>query len=133
MIESINKEIAQSRTFLITTHESPDGDAVGSTLALASYLLGLGKEVTLYYKDSLPDLYTFLPLADTVRNAIPAGHYDVCGRMSGDQRPVASLNCSAYRGSRGTQPAGNWPSSGGLANSSISTTICTATGSAPST
>jgi phosphoesterase RecJ-like protein len=78
MIERINEEIAQNSTFLITTHESPDGDAVGSTLALAGYLRGLGKEVTLYYRDPLPDIYAFLPLSDTVLNAIPAGHYDIC-------------------------------------------------------
>ncbi len=78
MIDSINAEIARNRTFLITTHESPDGDAVGSTLALACYLRELGKDVTLYYPDPLPDLYTFLPLADTVRYAIPKTKYDVC-------------------------------------------------------
>jgi phosphoesterase RecJ-like protein len=78
MIESINAEIALNRTFLITTHENPDGDAVGSTLALAGYLRGLGKDVTLFYSDPLPDLYNFLPMADTVLNAIPAGYYDVC-------------------------------------------------------
>jgi phosphoesterase RecJ-like protein len=78
MIASINEEIAKNRTFLITTHESPDGDAVGSTLALACYLRKLGKEVVLYCRDSLPELYTFLPLADKVVNAIPAGHYDIC-------------------------------------------------------
>lgn len=78
MIASINEEISKNRSFLITTHENPDGDAVGSTLALAGYLRKLGKEVTLYCRDPLPDLYTFLPLADVVVNAIPAGHYDIC-------------------------------------------------------
>lgn len=78
MIKSINQEIAKARTCLITTHESPDGDAVGSTLALANYLRRIGKEVTLYYKDPLPDLYSFLPLSETVLGSIPAGHYDLC-------------------------------------------------------
>ena len=98
MIESINEEIARSRTFLITTHESPDGDAVGSTLALASYLLGLGKEVTLYYKDPLPDLYTFLPLSDTVRTAIPAGHYDVCFVLDVGEFSRAGRELAEFRG-----------------------------------
>lgn len=78
MIERINEEIASNRTFLITTHENPDGDAVGSTLALANYLLRLGKEVTLYYSDPLPEIYSFLPLSETVLNSIPAATYDVC-------------------------------------------------------
>ena len=98
MIESINEEIAKSSTFLITTHESPDGDAVGSTLALASYLLGLGKEVTLYYKDPLPDLYTFLPLAETVRNTIPAGHYDVCFVLDVGEFSRAGRELAEFRG-----------------------------------
>lgn len=78
MIDRINEEIAANRSFLITTHENPDGDAVGSTLALANYLRGLGKEVTLHYRDPLPDLYSFLPLAETVKNYIPAERYDIC-------------------------------------------------------
>src|SRR5512136_871942 len=78
MIKSINREIAEGSSFLVTTHENPDGDAVGSTLALAGYLRKLGKEVTVYYRDPLPDLYAFLPFADTVRNSIPACRYDIC-------------------------------------------------------
>lgn len=77
-IERINEEIAINRTFLITTHENPDGDAVGSTLALANYLTRLGKEVTIYYKDPIPDLYVFLPMADKVKHTIPIGVFDVC-------------------------------------------------------
>jgi bifunctional oligoribonuclease and PAP phosphatase NrnA len=98
MIASINEEIARNRTFLITTHESPDGDAVGSTLALASYLQGLGKEVTLYYKDPLPDLYSFLPLADMVRNAIPAGYYDVCFVLDIGEFSRAGRELAEFRG-----------------------------------
>lgn len=78
MIERINEEIAANSTFLITTHENPDGDAVGSSLALANYLVRIGKDVTLYYKDPVPDLYGFLPMAETVLHAIPTRSYDVC-------------------------------------------------------
>ncbi|KAF0221693.1 MAG: phosphoesterase RecJ domain-containing [Geobacteraceae bacterium] len=46
MISNVIEEIAGNRTFLITTHENPDGDAVGSSLALANYLKRQGKEVT---------------------------------------------------------------------------------------
>jgi phosphoesterase RecJ-like protein len=78
MIEGILREIRDNRTFLITTHENPDGDAVGSSLALASYLKKLGKEVTVYFCDPVPDLYTFLPLTDTVVHELPATDSDVC-------------------------------------------------------
>lgn len=51
MIQSIVAEIARYDSFLITSHESPDGDAVGSALALANYLQSLGKDVTIYLRD----------------------------------------------------------------------------------
>lgn len=98
MIKKINEEIARSRTFLITTHESPDGDAVGSTLALACYLRGLGKEVTLYYRDQVPDIYTFLPLADMVQSAIPAGSYDICFVLDVGEFARAGKELGEFRG-----------------------------------
>ena len=78
MIDSIIAEIAANSTFLVTTHEGPDGDAVGSSLALGNYLRRLGKDVTVYFKDPVPDLYAFLPLSDNVVHAIPDRDFDVC-------------------------------------------------------
>ncbi len=98
MIDSINAEIAQNRTFLITTHECPDGDAVGSTLALACYLRDLGKDVTLYYHDPLPELYTFLPLADKVRYSIPQRDYDVCFVLDVGELKRAGKELAEFRG-----------------------------------
>ncbi|GAM09978.1 bifunctional oligoribonuclease and PAP phosphatase NrnA [Geobacter sp. OR-1] len=77
-IQKINETIATANTFLITTHESPDGDAVGSSLALASYLKSIGKDVTIHFCDPVPDLYRFLPLAEAVSQTIPDKHYDIC-------------------------------------------------------
>jgi phosphoesterase RecJ-like protein len=78
MIDSIVAVIATNSTFLVTTHEGPDGDAVGSSLALGTYLRRLGKDVTVYFKDPVPDLYAFLPQADSVVHAIPDRDFDVC-------------------------------------------------------
>jgi bifunctional oligoribonuclease and PAP phosphatase NrnA len=78
MIDAIIAEIIAGKSFLVTTHEGPDGDAVGSSLALGNYLRRLGKEVTIYFKDPVPDLYAFLPQADTVLHTIPDRNYDVC-------------------------------------------------------
>jgi len=77
-IQKINSAIADSASFLITTHESPDGDAVGSSLALACYLKGLGKDVAVHMCDPVPELYTFLPLTDSVLQYIPERRYDIC-------------------------------------------------------
>lgn len=78
MINRIVAEIAAHGSFLVTAHEGPDGDAVGSVLALGNYLRRLGKEVTVYLRDPLPELYAFLPLADQVVHAIPDRLFDIC-------------------------------------------------------
>jgi phosphoesterase RecJ-like protein len=78
MIQRIISEISLNRTFLIATHENADGDAIGSTLALASYLLALGKDITIYSCDPIPDNYMFLPLAETVLTSIPDRYFDIC-------------------------------------------------------
>ena len=78
MIARIVAEIAANSSFLVSTHEGPDGDAVGSSLALATYLRKLGKDVTVFFKDPVPDLYAFLPLADRVVHSLPDRDFDVC-------------------------------------------------------
>ncbi len=78
MIPSILEAIRQNNTFLITTHENPDGDAVGSSLGLAQFLRNAGKEVIVHFKDPVPDLYRFLPLVDQVISTVPDRPYDVC-------------------------------------------------------
>ncbi len=78
MLTKIVKEIADHRSFLITSHESPDGDAVGSTLAMANYLGALGKEVTVFLSDPVPEIYRFLPRAEQVLQTIPDQDFDVC-------------------------------------------------------
>ena len=78
MLKKINDLIAAARSILITTHESPDGDAIGSSLALAHYLAEIGKDVTIHTCDPVPELYRFLPMADAVTTALPDRDYDLC-------------------------------------------------------
>lgn len=51
---------------LVVSHVSPEGDAVGSLLGMALALRNAGKDVTAYLEDPVPDLFRFLPGADTV-------------------------------------------------------------------
>jgi len=76
-IQNIVEEIRNSHSFLLTTHEGPDGDAVGCSLALASILRKIGKEVVVHYRDPVPDLYGFLPGSDNVLAHIPDRDFDV--------------------------------------------------------
>jgi len=78
MLKKINDLIAAHSSFLITTHESPDGDAIGSSLALANYLVELGKDVTVHICDPVPEIYRFLPMADKITTDLPDRDYDIC-------------------------------------------------------
>lgn len=78
MLNNINEIIAANHSFLITTHESPDGDALGSSLGLANYLAELGKDVCVHICDPVPEIYSFLPMASVVTATLPERDFDVC-------------------------------------------------------
>lgn len=46
--------------FVLTTHVNPDGDGLGSELALAEWLLGRGKTVSILNHSPTPSIYRFL-------------------------------------------------------------------------
>jgi phosphoesterase RecJ-like protein len=56
--------------FFIATHINPEGDALGSSIALSMALETLGKSTTLYVRDSVPGLYRFLPGHERFRNSV---------------------------------------------------------------
>lgn len=71
------EEVKKAKKFLVVSHVSPEGDAVGSLLGMALALRSLGKDVTAYLEDPVPDLFRFLPGADTVvHNLDNAGPFD---------------------------------------------------------
>ena len=47
--------------FLIFTHNSPDGDTVGSAMALVMGLRSLGKRAVAYNREGVPERLAFLP------------------------------------------------------------------------
>ncbi|MDT8420569.1 MAG: bifunctional oligoribonuclease/PAP phosphatase NrnA [Desulfuromonadales bacterium] len=72
MIAAIVQQIEQGNSFLIASHGSPDGDAIGSTLALALALQQMGKEVVALNVDGVPETFAFLPGADKLVTGIEA-------------------------------------------------------------
>lgn len=52
--------------YLIATHRSPDGDAIGSAIALALILDALGKQAAVFCQDAVPEQYRFLPESSRV-------------------------------------------------------------------
>ena len=55
-----------ANSILLCAHIFPDGDAVGSNLAMAHALRGLGKDVTVACADPVPGSFRFLPGAEDV-------------------------------------------------------------------
>lgn len=56
----VDAVIAKNNKFTITSHVNPDGDAVGSELALYNYLLWRNKEVKIINNNPLPVVFNFL-------------------------------------------------------------------------
>ena len=58
--------VDEASNIAVLGHSGPDGDAMGSMLALASYLQGLGKKVTPITPNACPDFLRWLPGAEQV-------------------------------------------------------------------
>lgn len=69
MMEILVNEISSIQNFGITCHTSPDGDALGSVLALTQGLRKLGKDAYILSKDKLPDNFSFLPFSNELNEA----------------------------------------------------------------
>jgi phosphoesterase RecJ-like protein len=66
MLGQVVHLIEQKRRFMITSHIRPDGDGLGSGLALYWMLRSLGKDVDVVLRDRVPPNYMVLPGTDQV-------------------------------------------------------------------
>ncbi len=66
---AVLEAVRQRECFLITSHARPDGDAVGSILALWMALKEMGKHAEMQLYDRVPMIYRTLPAADQIRTA----------------------------------------------------------------
>lgn len=57
-------------SFMITSHVSPDGDSIGSVLALTLALLKNEKKAVPVIKDDIPRKYKFLPGTELIEKDI---------------------------------------------------------------
>jgi bifunctional oligoribonuclease and PAP phosphatase NrnA len=81
--KKIKSRIQAAHRVLVTSHVRPDGDAIGSSLALSLALKDAGKQVQVVLSDGLPDGFRYLPGADMV-STHPEGEFDL----------VVSVDCS---------------------------------------
>lgn len=69
-MKAIVDTISTGDDFLIATHVNPDGDALGSAIALGLALRAKNKNVIIYDRDGIPDAYSFLPQNKIVTKSI---------------------------------------------------------------
>ena len=87
-LDQIAGAIAARRRFVISSHSRPDGDSIGSQLAMAFALRALGKEVTVVNSDAAPGpLMTFpgvpdIQIADRVSGEFDAAIIMECGDLA---------------------------------------------------
>lgn len=85
-LEDIARAINSARRILICGHIMPDGDSLGSVLALGAALEQLGKQVIMAGPDPVPQIYEFLPHQQKFRvGKPPESSYDT----------LITLDCSA--------------------------------------
>ena len=77
VLGKICRVIRTGKRFLIATHRNPDGDAVGSALALWHLVRGLGWSAAVWIPEGVPACYGFLDGADQVlRRLAPGQRFD---------------------------------------------------------
>ncbi|MGI6185594.1 bifunctional oligoribonuclease/PAP phosphatase NrnA [Brevibacillus sp. MCWH] len=67
-LEEAVRFLREHDRFLILSHVNPDGDAIGSTLAVAAMLEQLGKSYVLVNESGAPDKFSFLPRFERICN-----------------------------------------------------------------
>lgn len=66
--------LKENQSFVLTAHISPDGDSLGSMLALYEFLVRQGKQVAVVLDDTIPDVFRMLPCWDVIRTVDEAGN-----------------------------------------------------------
>src|SRR5579875_3119580 len=84
--EAVLAELRAAERLIVVSHENPDGDALGSLVAMQQILTQLGKDSLMYIGASdfpLPHEYAFLPLAGRI--SLPPGDLE--------ERTAVFLDC----------------------------------------
>jgi bifunctional oligoribonuclease and PAP phosphatase NrnA len=71
ILKKIADLLRREKRFLIASHENPEGDAIGSVLALGLALREMGKTVVMLNQDLVPDILLFLPQAGEIIHQAP--------------------------------------------------------------
>lgn len=110
-LDGVISAIRAAKRIALVCHISPDGDTVGSALALRLGLVEMDKQVALFCQDKIPDVLRFLPGAEGFRMPEEADErYDLllCLDISDEKRMgrcnqlLAKADCTAQVDHHGT-------------------------------
>lgn len=89
-LKRANALIRAARHIVLATHENPDGDGLGSLLAISLYLSSLKKKHISFASGSVPETLSFLPHFSSLKTTLPSREPDlVIGFDYGDYRRLA--------------------------------------------
>jgi len=71
-MHDILRAIQAGSRFLVATHVSPDGDAIGSIAAMGHMLKSLGKDIVLYNASGLPEHFSWVNMPAPVLTELPS-------------------------------------------------------------
>ncbi len=92
VMDDIIQQLLNSEHILIASHIAPDGDAVGSMIAMSLCCRALNKKTTLYNESRIPAVYRFLSGAECIVSKLEDSEYDT----------AVILDCGDF------QRIGNW-------------------------
>ena len=88
MMKAIIRQLKASSNVLLASHANPDGDAIGSLLAMGMVLQRMGIASVCYNESAIPAVYRFLPAVDSIHRQLdPVEGFDAavvldCGALS---------------------------------------------------
>lgn len=100
MYDQLCQAIKEHSHFAVISHFRPDGDAIGSTLAMGFLLALLGKKVHLWNADPVPARFAFLEGADKIRPippVLPDGVDALICVDAGDLRRIGDNAAGLFR------------------------------------
>lgn len=86
IVSQIIQKLKSAKTVAVGGHMRPDGDCIGSELAIAYVLKHLGKKVTVFNQDIVPAKLAFLDPKKILRGPKKSKHYDC----------VVATDCASY-------------------------------------
>jgi len=95
-MNQIIQHLKNRNHFLLVSHTGPDGDAIGSLIAMGLALDTLNKQITLYNESPIPAVYRFLPSINRVVSHIDKEDYEAaiildCGELERVGGAVADI------------------------------------------